>query len=513
MKKEKKENKAQDKKLIKSKESFGSKILDTIKTRWLITGTNTILLIAILIAIFILINAGIKKLDITPIDCTTNKEYTLTEESKERIKDINQTINIYMCGYDEDETQMKFAKQYNKANSNINVEAIDLTERKDIQQKYNLSTDESGIIVENGERSKIITADELYTYDSSYNTVDLTEEKITSAILTVTSENIPTVYFLEGYTDYKLSYGLSILSMYLEDEVTEAKTLNLFSEEKVPDDCDTLVIASPSKDFDEKVANLIIDYINKGGNILWLNASYSEQLDLPNVNKVLAVYGVNPFGVGYVYETDNSKTALGYSNCIIPEVASSELTEDFTTGLLFLGATKINVNEEALTDLNIVKTDLVTSSEKSYFRKSFSDTSENTDGDEQGSFILGAKFQKTISEGTTDENAEESTEEATDAIKSTLIIYGDINFASDVQISDGVYPMIYIYNNKDLVLNSIADLTEQNQDITIRKDYLATSTYTPTDGEKQNIIKIIFLVPILIIVIGIVIWQSRRRKK
>ena len=73
--------------------------------------------------------------------------------------------------------------------------------------------------------------------------------------------------------------------------------------------------------------------------------------------------------------------------------------------------------------------------------------------------------------------------------------------------------MIYIYNNKDLVLNSIADLTEQNQDITIRKDYLATSTYTPTDGEKQNIIKIIFLVPILIIVIGIVIWQSRRRKK
>ena len=38
-----------------------------------------------------------------------------------------------MCGYDEDETQMKFAKQYNKSNSNINVEAIDLAERKDIQ--------------------------------------------------------------------------------------------------------------------------------------------------------------------------------------------------------------------------------------------------------------------------------------------------------------------------------------------------------------------------------------------
>ena len=39
-----------------------------IKTRWLISRANTLLLIAILIAIFILLNIFVKKLDITPID-------------------------------------------------------------------------------------------------------------------------------------------------------------------------------------------------------------------------------------------------------------------------------------------------------------------------------------------------------------------------------------------------------------------------------------------------------------
>ena len=79
-----------------NKEKFGTKFVNTIKKKWLISGTNTLLLIAILVAIVILINSAVQSLDLTPIDCTSNKEYTLTNESKDRVKNIQyiSSLNI-----------------------------------------------------------------------------------------------------------------------------------------------------------------------------------------------------------------------------------------------------------------------------------------------------------------------------------------------------------------------------------------------------------------------------------
>ncbi len=63
------------------------------------------------------------------------------------------------------------------------------------------------------------------------------------------------------------------------------------------------------------------------------------------------------------------------------------------------------------------------------------------------------------------------------------------------------------------MLNSIAYLTDNNEDITIRKDYTKASDFTPTDAQKLTIMRIIFIVPIAIILLGFIVWQVRRRKK
>ncbi len=496
-----------------NKEKFGTRFINTIKKRWLISGTNTLLLIAILIAIVILINSAVQSLNLTPIDCTSNKEYTLTNESKDRVKNIESDVNIYFVGYEDSATQVSLARQYNKTNNKINVEVIDANERTDIASKYNVTNDSKAIIVENGEKSKTLYSDDLYTYDSSYQTIDLTEEKITSAILNVTSEKIANVYFLSGYSDYSLEYsgGMYYLSSYLKDEVLNYETLDMLVKGSIPDDCDTLVITTPNKDFDELTTNEITKYINNGGKILWLNSSYSETKDLPNVNKILALYGINPFEVGYIYETDNSRTALGYASCIVEDLGSTDIAKKLTNAVL-LNATKINVNTDELSNLGVTKEDLISTSSTSYFRKNVSNTSSGTDGDEQGGFTVGGIFTKKISTST---EKEENTDENSDdnGISSTLVIFGDNNFISDIQITSQTNPMLILANNKDLMLNSIAYLTNNDEDITIRKDYTKSSDFTPTDGQKEAIVKIIFAVPIAIMLFGLVIWQIRRRKK
>ena len=72
--------------------------------------------------------------------------------------------------------------------------------------------------------------------------------------------------------------------------------------------------------------------------------------------------------------------------------------------------------------------------------------------------------------------------------------------------------LINLYDNKDLILNSIAYLTDRGDTIRIRKD-TGYVTYTATQKQDNIVRLIIFVVPLIIIIFGIVIWQIRRRKK
>ncbi len=509
--KEKKETKQQKKtqKENNKKDKKVNKLIEIIKKKWLIKGTMTCLLVAIIIAIFIAINLGMQKLELTPIDFTQEKLYTLTDESKEKVKNIEKEVNIYFVGYTDDDSNLDLAKQYKKENERILAEAVDVNNRPDLASKYGIESGTKGIIVECGEKSKILTESDLVTYDTtSYETISIAEEKLTSSIVSVTSEKVPKVYFLEGYSEFSLSQNMNYLNMYLANEVNEIDTLNILSAGKVPEDCDTLVVTTPNRDFDEIATTAITEYIQAGKNILWLNAAVTSKKDMPNVNKILAMYGVKPFEIGIIRETDADKMITGSPDLILPEIENATITEDLyhTTGVIFINATKVNIEEEKLEELKVEETDLLLASENSYFRSNFNIQSDNVkENEEKGTFVVGAQLEKTIKEAN-EENGES-------AIISKLVIFGENYFVSDYPLNQtSQYAAIQLASyNKDLILNSIAYLVDREEDITARKDTGAV-TYTATEAQDTIIRVIIFAVPIIIIIVGIVVWQVRRKK-
>lgn len=499
-----------EKKSKKEKSEKPNKFIETIKKKWLINGTKTFLLVVIILAFFIGVSVLMQKLNLTPIDLTEDKLFTLTSESKDKVKDIDKDINIYFVGYSDDDSTLDLAKQYTKVNDKIKVEAVKAEDRPDLVQKYGIETSSQGIIVEAGSRYKVLASSDLTTYDAtSGSSVNVAEEKLTAAIRSVSVEELPKVYFLNGYSSFTLTSGMQYLNMYLQNEVNEVETLDILSTGKVPDDCTTLVIASPNKDFDDVATTAITDYINKGGNILWLNAAVAKQIDLPNANKILALYGVKPFEIGIIRETDSSKMVSNSPDLIMPEIQYADATNKLynSEGVIFINATKINVaSDDELKNLNTTKTELIRTSENAYFRTNFENNADSAqDGESKGNFLVGAQFDKTISK----ENDETNTKE----VKSRLIIYGENYFVSDYQLTQSTQtPMIAYRQNKDLVLNSIAYLSDREEDITVRKSTGAV-TYTATEQENRIILAIITAVPLLIIVAGIIVWANRRRKK
>ena len=107
-----------------------NKFIEIIKKKWLIKGSTTILLVAAIVLIFIAINMIMQYLELAPLDFTEEKLYSLTDESKEKVKNIEKNINMYFIGYSEDSSIIDLSKQYHNANEKIEVEAVDINDRQ-----------------------------------------------------------------------------------------------------------------------------------------------------------------------------------------------------------------------------------------------------------------------------------------------------------------------------------------------------------------------------------------------
>ena len=270
----------------------------------------------------------------------------------------------------------------------------------------------------------------------------------------------------------------------------------------MPNDCDCLIIATPTEDFTEVETNKIIDYINDGGNILWFNNARTD--DLPNVQKVLDLYGVK-IGEGEVRETDSNKMLPGANGFILPNISSHKVTEDITDGYVILfNPTRLEFEDDkTLDELGVTATPILQSSETSYYRTDISnEDSDKEDDEEDGPFTIAEELTKTVGDK-----------------ESKLLIFADNLFVSDSQISMRVsnssstkYYAINFRSNSTILLNSINYLAEREPSVTIKKN-MEYVTYTATEKEDLIIRSIIFILPLVIIVIGIIIWQRRRRRR
>lgn len=480
------------------------KFLEIIKNKWLIKGTTTVLLIAIVIACYIALNMLVDKIKIDDLDFTEKKLYTLSDETKSKVAELSNEIIIQLINMPNETYIKDYTKKYSNLNKNIKIEEIDdISSRVDLKTKYNLQEGEWIIVVKSGEKEKTLTENDMYTYDyTTYKEIDRTEEALTNAIVETTIDKKPKIYVYTGKTNNDPKTSLASVITKLQEDSNEVEYLDILSKGSVPEDCDVLAITTLKSDLTELERDRILDYINKGGKLLILTSKNLFEVDTPNFNTILMQYGIS-IGFGAVFEQDIAKMMSGSPELIIEDVNASFMSKiDMSMKVCMLDSGKIKFEDESkLEELGVEYEAIVTTGEKSFVRTKFDLGSySRTDSDsEEGSSIVGAKVTKKIS----------------DDKKSELIIFSNEEFATDMRIPISEQYYMYVvdlYNNKDVVLNCVSYLTQRKDSITIRKTN-ESQNYTVTEQQNLIIEAIIFIVPIVIICAGIVVWQVRRRKK
>lgn len=478
------------------------KFFKMITNKWLLKGTTTVILVALVMACYIGINWAVEKINVEDLDFTTKKLYSLSDATKERLKNLDKDITIQLLNMSDYSYVIEYADKYQKASDKVTVEQIDdLSSRVDLQTKYNINSTSNLIVVKTDDKEKTLTTDDLYTYDySTYESIDTTEEAITNAIMEITIEEKPHIYVLNGkaYNDPEQSLG--IVANALIEEANEIDLLDILITGSVPEDCNCLIITTLKQDLSDLERDKILEYINNGGKLLMLTSQNTLEVDTPNFDQILAQYGVT-IEYGTILEQDSDKMLYNTPNMIVAQASASFMDRlDMSLKLFLVNPGKIQFADETkLEELGVTYETIASTSSSSFVRTKFdiNSTSRTAEDSEEASSIVAAHVTKKISDDKT----------------SQLIIYSDETFASTSQLIIGYQSVyaVYLYNNEDVVLNSVSHLTEREDTITIRKTD-ETETYTVTDQEDVIIKTIIFTVPVIVIVIGIGVWVFRRRK-
>ncbi len=481
------------------------KIIEIIKKKWLKDTFLTILLIVIIFAIYFGINYGVEKLNLEDIDLTTDKIYSISEETTTKLANLDKDVTIQLINLSNYVYLLDFTNKYTQVNSHIMVERIDdLTSRADIMNKYSLESTDNLLIIKSQERETLLSLNDLYTYDyTTYEQIDITEEAITNAIIEVTIEDKPKIYFLEGHNYYNNNY-FELVKQDIKSEANDVESLNILTAGNVPEDCDCLVITTLKEDITEMERDTLISYSNRGGKILLLTDANILGIDTPNFNQILDLYGFS-VSKGIIMEQDQNQMIYGSPEFIISQVDTSSVISKnikMNMNICVIDSGRIEFkDEETLENLKVNYSTLAKTSDSAFLRTNLniSSTSKTNQDEDASESIIGALVTRTLEDGKTAE----------------MIVYSNAIFATNQQINmNNTYAMYAnkLCNNDDVVINSISYLTKRTDTITIRKDADSVS-YTVTQLQHSIIMAIIFLVPVAIIIIGIIVWQVRRRKK
>lgn len=465
------------------------------------TGAFSAGMIVVMCAICVVVNLVLTALPAkyTSIDCSATKLYSLTGDTKDRVSKLDEDITIYVLNSkkSKDAKIDETINRYKDLSSYIKVKYVDPATSPKFYQDYTDTTPTTNsLIIESKNRSKVIDYNDIYEYDSSsyyygyQSQSSITgydaEGQITSAIeyVTMDADELPVIYQITGHNETEIG---SNFQSVVSKANANLKSLELFNEEKVPEDATAIIINSPTVDFNEEDAQKVIDYLNGGGKALIIGC-YAYNDELTNFNKILAAYNVS-FKTGVVAENDSSKY---YQNplYLLPTVETTDYTSDATDGYVFLaGSCAISYPED--TD-DVTYTKLLSTSDSAVLKKDWKNitTSKAEDGDENGPFTTGLA----VNDSSTG---------------ASIVVFGT------PYVVDDSYDNAVSGNNADMFKDVITSMTgnvELASSVIPVKDYTLSNITINTLQAVITGLIIMIAVPILLIIIGIVVWAMRRKK-
>ncbi len=473
-------------------------------------------IIAILILVIaIIINVVVAKLDFN-IDVSVQKLFSLSETSTDYLDELEeQGVNVDMYLLMEMEelesdsstrSLYRALVEYDEYDC-INLIDFDPNENEDILEKINsdnvYTLNVGDIVLICGDNKRHINGISMYSTNYTYDDYgNITESKetfqgenvLTSGLKAVVDGYLPTVYFLTGHGEKDMTDSYSKITALMKSKNYRTATLNLSDVETVPDDAEIIVVAAPSSDITKQEVDKLSAYLDEGGNMSVMLPPNGGEFDYDNLQELIDPFCLK-IDYNYVYETESDMHMADDNTNIICSIVEQEESSDlygdiqslidseFITYMPKSRSFSIDYDNENIQ--SVVTGTLLTSSETSVGEP------------------YGGTYDSDILEGYALELAVYSEDKSRNNAKVTL--FGNAEFIDDEHIEDVSYlSSYYIY------LATVTWMANQNLDMGIGEKSAAVDYMSLTESSAYSLIVFFIALPVVIMVIGVVIWLRRR---
>lgn len=286
------------------------------------------------------------------IDLTAEGLNTLSEDSLQVAKNVNETTELFIIGSEDtvrsDQLYSSYGVKYSQlanladklseANSLITVEYIDPDTNPNFISDYSAENLTSGcVLVRTEKRYKVLTAADLFSVQQdsstgSYVSYSMVDGALANAIHLVSLDNVPVAAIATGHDEMLSSSALTGFQTLLEDNSFSVESFDILTAE-IPENTQLLLIPTPTTDYtDEEIAKLNAFLSDNGSNLYRsvMVSCYPTQGTLPKLEAFLEEWGVN-VDQGTVYETDQNNCLSSGVSHILAKSSSDLLTGTYDT--------------------------------------------------------------------------------------------------------------------------------------------------------------------------------------
>ncbi|HVW08092.1 MAG TPA: GldG family protein [Bryobacteraceae bacterium] len=412
------------------------------------------------------------------VDVTSNKQYTLSDQTKKVVGNLKKDINVYYfdqsSGYDRARDMLD---RYANLSPHLKVSYVDPDKKPDIARVEG-ARQMGDVIVDSGTKKETAKA--------------LTEEELTGAIIRAIKNGVRTTCFVKGEGEHSLDDtgrdGYSTLKSALETNNYKTESISLLEKPQVPSECSIVVVGGPKHDFLPPAVDALKTYVKNGGSLLValdpvlnLPPPDGKLGDTPNLVSMVSDWGVAVKG-DVVLDMSAASQMFGQLSPIVGSYTQQPIVrvmQDNASVMPLARSMEVKTPAEALfsstadsyalTDPKLpIKQDDITKGTK-------------------GPFVLGAAA--TIGSGDK---------------AGRVVVVGSSDWMSN-------FIMAAPIANRDLALNMANWLTQDTDLISIRpKDPEDRRLHITTAGVRTLFFTSIIGIPLIVILSGVSVWWKRR---
>jgi ABC-type uncharacterized transport system involved in gliding motility auxiliary subunit len=416
-------------------------------------------------------------------DATANKRYSLSEQTAKIVKGLKQDATIT---YFDQTTRFPRAKdllgEYSSLSPKIHVDYVD-PDKKPQETREAGVTNYGTAIVQVGANKEEAKA--------------FSEEGITGAIIRTLKHTTRTVCFVAGSGEHQIDdserTGYSKFKDLLGKDNYVAKSLDLLQKAEVPGDCTVLVVGGPTHDYQQPEVDAIKKYVEDGGRAFFmldppLKIGRAMTADNDALSSLLQGWGVTP-EKDLILDLNPIGQLLGVG----PQVA---LVRNYDSHAIVEGMKGTATGFPLSRSLDVKNGDktsvqkLFDSSDASLATSNLSSPAVDPQDPKNKKGPLTIAAAATYNTGKQDSQGR-------------FVVVGSSSWAAN--------SFITFNGNSDLALNAVDWLASDEDLISIRPKEQEDRRITMTQSQV-NWVRITsqFLLPLLVIVMGVSVWWKRR---